>query len=559
MADPKQRLLNKKFSQMFRQRGLTVRPAAMQPLYDVLEGDEAWESTLKELLTEIEKKGTKDGNVDAADVNAAIDKRRTRTVAKPTLPLEVIDAFNMQPLRFDTQRRTFVAETTPPSMFGPADAKAAMYRLRLAMVEQRTRRHAMFKPPVLAQSVQPREYIELTSIDALLGRTGQRVCLGLLVELEEGVFHLEDAHAAIPLDLSGASITTGLFTRYCVVLAEGEVQPSGVFKVRQLGLPPPEPRQCSIESFGAVDPLRAKTNSSSPTSIMQPSARGNAVAVGAPAHTSVEVSEAALENSMLVVLSDVFLDQPKVLVQLEKLFKGYEDVGTQTVGIGRAATPLASFFTFVLCGNFASRANAAAISTGSKLRQFFKNLASVLAKTPVLARHAHFVLVPGPDDPCLSSNEVLPRASMPRTICTAVLEAVEHCTLASTPCRLVLCGQHIVVHREELLVKMRRQCVISPMSTGNETLNDHLMKTLIDGAHLSPLPAYEAAVSWQHEHTLWLHPAPDVLVLCDRQNQWQTSYEETLGFNPGEFSTGFSWMTYYPKTRGAEESVLMKD
>ena len=70
MADPKQRLLNKKFSQIFRQRGLTVRPAAMQPLYDVLEGDEAWESTLKELLTEIEKKGTKDGNVDAADVNA---------------------------------------------------------------------------------------------------------------------------------------------------------------------------------------------------------------------------------------------------------------------------------------------------------------------------------------------------------------------------------------------------------------------------------------------------------------------------------------------------------
>jgi hypothetical protein len=44
----------------------------------------------------------------------------------------------------------------------------------------------------------------------------------------------------------------------------------------------------------------------------------------------------------------------------------------------------------VLCGNFASRANAAAISTGSKLRQFFKNLASVLAKTPVLARHAEF-------------------------------------------------------------------------------------------------------------------------------------------------------------------------
>ena len=34
-----QRVLNKKLSQIFRINGLTVRPDAMQPLYDVLEGE----------------------------------------------------------------------------------------------------------------------------------------------------------------------------------------------------------------------------------------------------------------------------------------------------------------------------------------------------------------------------------------------------------------------------------------------------------------------------------------------------------------------------------------
>lgn len=33
-------------------------------------------------------------------------------------------------------------------------------------------------------------------------------------------------------------------------------------------------------------------------------------------------------------------------------------------------------------------------------------------------------------------------------------------------------------------------------------------------------------VSWQYDHSLWLHPAPDVLVLADRQDQFQCTYEE---------------------------------
>ena len=102
---------------------------------------------------------------------------------------------------------------------------------------------------------------------------------------------------------------------------------------------------------------------------------------------------------------------------------------------------------------------------------------------------------------------------------------------------MVLCGQNIVIHREELLVKARRACVLRPSAESGAELNQHLIRSLIDGAHLSPLPQAESASYWQHDHAMWLHPAPDVLVVADRQQQFQHVYNETLAFNPGTRTT----------------------
>ena len=57
-------------------------------------------------------------------------------------------------------------------------------------------------------------------------------------------------------------------------------------------------------------------------------------------------------------------------------------------------------------------------------------------------------------------------------------------------------------------------------------------------------------------YTLWLHPAPDVLVLADRQQQYQHTYSETLAFNPGAFASDLSWMVYRPSAKEAEASSL---
>ena len=99
-----------------------------------------------------------------------------RASAKPSLALEVIDAFSMPRARFDKQRRTLVADSTAPALHAPAPAKSAMHALRLAMVEQRVRRHHMFKPPVLADGITPRECLQRRSdADAWRQRRFERV------------------------------------------------------------------------------------------------------------------------------------------------------------------------------------------------------------------------------------------------------------------------------------------------------------------------------------------------------------------------------------------------
>ena len=224
--------------------------------------------------------------------------------------------------------------------------------------------------------------------------------------------------------------------------------------------------------------------------------------------------------------------------------------------------PRASFFVFALCGNFVSPLGASSHTKRSQLRGLYDQLARLIAAHPTLAEHAHFVLVPGPDDATASSPDVLPRSALPESVAGEVLRAAaRNCHLTTNPARLTLCGQSVVIFREQLMSKMRRSCVLPPNEVeadgGTSDLNAHLVQSLLDQAHLCPLPTTELASYWQHDHAMWLHPSPDVLVLADRHDQYQLPYEETLAFNPGSFASDFAWMVYRPSAKmEAERSSL---
>lgn len=77
--------------------------------------------------------------------------------------------------------------------------------------------------------------------------------MGLISQLEDGHFYLEDLTASVEVDLSKAKITTGLFTENTIVVAEGEMQSDGIFQVITCGFPPLEDRDKSLKSHAGLD------------------------------------------------------------------------------------------------------------------------------------------------------------------------------------------------------------------------------------------------------------------------------------------------------------------
>ena len=329
MPTAQQRALNKKLSQIFRMRGLTVRPDAMPLLYDFLEtDDENWEAKLQALLAAVQREPLKDNAVDGAVIRRALGQVETQSARSTELPLEVIDAFAMTAVRYAAARQAFLPAPTG-SLHGPAESKQTMLALRLHLLEQRLKRNKLFKPPALSHGVASKEHIVLTHLDALLGRKGPRVVLGLLTEKEEGQYHLEDTHSSVPLDLSQAETHRGFFTRNSAVVMEGEVQPSGAFLVATVGLPPHESRAESIAALAGLDLLHPPLGSSKP---------GATLAKAPPAAVDPMVEQEA----MLIVMSDVYLDQASVLEKLADVFAGYEGVGAEMLRCGkelRCASP----------------------------------------------------------------------------------------------------------------------------------------------------------------------------------------------------------------------------
>ena len=128
---------------------------------------------------------------------------------------------------------------------------------------------------------------------------------------------------------------------------------------------------------------------------------------------------------------------------------------------------------------------------------------------------------------------------------------VKNLSLASNPCRVKFYTQEIVFFRDDLLRRMMRHVVLAPKKGENAKLdlNEQLVQTLCDQAHLFPLPATTKPVHWELDHAMRLNPLPHVLVLADRTEQYKHEYEGCLAINPGSFAVDGSFVFYVPSTK----------
>ncbi|KAI8319192.1 DNA polymerase epsilon, subunit B [Martensiomyces pterosporus] len=437
----------------------------------------------------------------------------------------VISAFDVPAWWFDAGKKKFVKpfEDKSEDILASSEAKAALFRQRYDLLKQRVLRNENFMPVTFSDEDKDRFY-KLSTIDSLQGRQGDHFLLfGMLSQLEEGRLFLEDKAGSIELDFSAMkgsrAPANGLFTESCFVLVDGYVD-DDVFKVEEIGLPPPESKEKTRAAFPNINFFGGR-----------PSLRTEA---------QLRASEVANDNG-IVVLSDVWLDKQETMDALRTLFEGFS----------HSTPPIA----FIFIGDFSSRPFVPGSGETAQYRDNLSALGQLIGGFQDIARTSHFVFVPGSNDPW--GQGALPKPPIAEFFTKKLGSRLANATFTTNPCRIKYCTHEIVVFREDLLKRIRRNSVLPP-AEGTEIVK-HLVRTVIDEGHLCPLPQRIRPIYWAYDHSMRLYPIPDVLILADRFDSYSINYEGCQCINPGSFSAGgFSFFMYYPVSRTSQYSQIPK-
>lgn len=431
-------------------------------------------------------------------------------------------------------------------LHGEAADKVIMFRQRYSLIQQRLLRQQMFRKGMMTNrqhhhKQNNKEHSDgtnrysITPIESLIGRPNKFTCylLGLITQVEEGQYHLEDLSASIPIYSDDDSFSRvkmasdGIITEGSIVLVQGEII-DGVLHMMEVALPMSETRMDALNVIGyqSSDIFGAIGSVSQHERLLQQ-----------------ELECGLHKESMFVVLSDVNLDLPHVMEKLELLFGGYQYVDPLPV--------------FVFMGNFSSTPFSYTKDAATEMMQQFDELGRLICKFPALAQDARFVFVPGPQDP--GAGRILPRPPIPSLFTASLRQKVPHATFASNPCRIRFFTKELVFYRDNIVQKMRRHAIIPlrvNVTVGDDDMTDddteeidlamHYTKTIIDQAHLCPLPMANNPIYWKNDHPLRLYPIPDAVIAGDSVDQYQKRHQECEVLNPGSFPVDYSFVVYRP-------------
>ena len=427
--------------------------------------------------------------------------------------LFVYDAFNFPKFSYNSDLKKFVKSSLASLSLHPeAASKITLFRERYSVLLQILLRHELFSVRSLASA--NKEKYSLTNIEALKGGGSNDSCilLGMLVQLKEGEYHLEDLTGSIKLDLSLASYQKGIYSENSIIIVEGAYEEK-ILIAKAIGFPPYESAKKTVNYFGNIN-FFGGTSPICPKACVQ-----------------LRELEDTLVNSFFVVISDLWLDIPEVVSKLTILFEGYSD------------SPPSGF---ILIGNFSSEPYGPAHY--QKTKDTFKQLAALIARFSLIQQKSHFIIIPGPED--VGPGNIFPKPELPDSIQAEFKKKVSLVHFASNPCRIQFCSKEIVILRDDLLKKLCSGAV----HFSSVDIPDHLVHTILSQAYLCPLPIHSRPIYWEYSHALSLYPAPDFLILADMYTHYNMTVNECACVNPGPFSQNeFFFSALYPVTGVVEE------
>ncbi|PHU23418.1 hypothetical protein BC332_08525 [Capsicum chinense] len=516
-------VLRNKVQRKFKMRGYSLKVEALSEVLSFLSHfpSDASDDALELLLDELHHLSLKSSILDRESVHkvvsilleadAAVEENPSSS-GSSTSALRVIDAFIVPKFRYDPVKKFFHEYTGRLPIHGDASAKATLYKDRFLLLFQRLCRDPRFSTLAFDASTSDYGNCEISPIQSLVGRVGRRWIMGVISQLEDGHFYLEDLTAAVEY-----KITTGFFVENTIVVAEGEMQLDGVFQVRTCGFPPLEDREKSMAFFAGLDFF------------------GGGILTKEETLRLLELEKNAV-NDMFVILSDIWLDnEEKTLGNLETILDGYENVEV-----------VPSLFVFM--GNFCSQP----FNLSFKVQ--FGKLGQMIASHQRVKEHSRFLFIPGPDD--VGPSTALPRCSLPKYVTEELQKYVPNAIFSSNPCRIKFYTQEIVLFRQDMLYRMRRSCLIPPSTEETSDPFEHLVATIIHQSHLCPLPLTVQPIIWNYDHGLHLYPTPHTIVLGDKSEQKAFRYTGVTCFNPGSFSNDGTFVAYRPCNQEVELSAL---
>ncbi|CAL0323905.1 unnamed protein product [Lupinus luteus] len=428
----------------------------------------------------------------------------------------VVDAFDIPRFHYDPIRKQFYEHTSSLPVHGEASAKESLYRDRFLLLSQRLSRDQHFSKPAFDSEFSHFGSCEISPIQSLVGQTGRRWVMGLISQLEDGHFYLED------LTASQYKITTGFFSENTIVVAEGEMLVEGIFQVLTCGFPPLEDRDKSLKQLSGQDFFGGGTFTIEET-------------------IKLEEMERRAVNDMFVILSDIWVDNEEAMGKLETVLDGFESVEV-----------VPSLFVFM--GNFSSHPCNLSFHTYSTLRLQFGKLGQIIAAHSRLIEHSRFLFIPGPDDAGPSTS--LPRCALPKYLTEELQKHIPNAIFSSNPCRVKFYSQEIVFFRQDMLYRMRRSCLMPPSEEETDDPFQHLVATITHQSHLCPLPLTVQPIIWTYDHCLYLYPTPHTIVLGDSSQQKAFKYTGITCFNTGSFSIDSTFVVYRPCSQEVELSAL---
>ncbi|CAH0598362.1 unnamed protein product [Chrysodeixis includens] len=437
--------------------------------------------------------------------------------------LNVIDAYSVPRLCYDHELKKFIKEVSNDKCLFPDPRWKSRFIIeRYTIIWQRTLRNKLFTTDTIKTS-DTEKCFQLRKIEFLLSsssRIDDVVVLGLLMQVVERKYHLEDPTGTVALDMTNVRYHSGLFTEGSYVLAEGYYDDKTLY-VTGLVQPPVESREVSLPYFGNINTFGGKSR------------------------TSLKNSKGLLKlenenrDGVFVFLSDVWLDSPKVMDNLKKLFAGFDDY-----------PPIA----IVFIGEFLSCPYT--FKFHMHLKNGLNSLADMICQFKKLREKCKFIFVPGKTDPAAAN--VLPRPSLPNYLTDTIQNKLgDNAIFTTNPCRIQYCTQEIVVFRQDLVMKLCRNTLHFPESGD---IPEHLAKTLLSQCTLTPLSIGVQPVFWRHASALNLYPLPDLVVIADHFQPFTRSHKDCQVINPGSFPrTEFTFKVYVPATRTVEESQIPND